>query len=120
MIRALNPEPFIIDTPEVSDEERAANLAANEEFKKNVAWWNSHVEEITAQHVGKFVCVAGEELFVGDDPMEVTARAKAAHPNPGRGFFTTRIPIHRGPMIYAIRRTLGACEREHLAPNDFR
>lgn len=104
MIRALNPEPVIIEVPEISDEERAANIAANEEFKKNVAWWNAHVQEIGEQHAGKFVCVAGQELFVGDDPIEVTARAKAAHPNPGAGFLCFRISTHKGPMIHAHRR----------------
>lgn len=101
MIRAFNSEPVVIEVPEVSDEERAANIAANEEFRKNVAWWNAHVKEIVAQHTGKFVCVAGQELFVGDDPIEVMARAKAAYPNPGYGFLSLRISTHRGPKIHA-------------------
>jgi hypothetical protein len=103
MIRSLNPEPLVIETPEVSAEERAANIAANEEFKKNVAWWNAHVKEIRDAHTGKFVCVAGQELFVGDDPIEVVARARAAHPKPGAGFLSFRISTHRGPMIHANR-----------------
>lgn len=118
MIRALNSEPLVIETPEISDEERAANIAALAEHDKNVTWWNTHADEIVALHAGKYVCVAGQELFVGDDPVEVIARAKAAHPNPGRGFRFTHIPTQQGPMIYAIRRTLGACEWEHLATDD--
>jgi hypothetical protein len=104
MIRAAKPEPHVIEIPEISEEERAANLAANEEFKKNVAWWNAHVKEVGGKHAGKFVCVAGQELFVGDDPIEVTAQAKAAHPNPGAGFLCFRISTHEGPMIHARRR----------------
>lgn len=104
MIRALKPEPLALEISEVSDEERAANLAANEEFRKNIAWWNAHVKEIRDAHTGKFVCVAGQELFVGDDPIEVMARAKAAHPNPGFGFVSLRLSTHRGPKIYANRR----------------
>jgi hypothetical protein len=103
MIRAVAPTPLVIEIPEVSDEERAANIAANEQFKLNVAWWNAHVKEIVSQHLGKFVCVAGQELFVGDDPTEVVARAKAAHPNPGFGFLSLRISTHRGPMIHSPR-----------------
>ena len=103
MIRALEPTPLVVEIPEISDEERAAGIAANAEFKKNVAWWNARVKEIE-QHLGKFVCVAGQELFVGDDPVEVTARATTAHPNPGNGFLCFRISTHRGPMIHASSR----------------
>lgn len=120
MIRAFNSEPVVIEVLEISDEERAANIAATEEFKKNVAWWNAHAGEIGEQHAGEYVCVAGQELFVGDDPIEVTARAKAAHPNPGRGFLTTRVSAHRGPMIHALRRALGARRWECLAADDLR
>lgn len=119
MIRALEAAPVVIEIPEVSDEERAANIAALAEHDKNVSWWNTHADEIVAQHAGKYVCVAGQELFVGDDPVEVIARAKAAHPNPGRGFRSTHIPTHPGPVIHAIQRTLGTREWEYLAADDF-
>ena len=66
MIRALNDAPRIVQTPEISEEERAANIAGNEQFQLNLAWWNAHVGEIRDAHTGKFVCVAGQELFVGD------------------------------------------------------
>jgi hypothetical protein len=88
MIRALKNAPLVVETCEVSDEERAANIAASEQFQLNLAWWNARVKEIRDAHTGKFVCVAGQELFVGDDPDEVIARAEAAHPNPGRGFLS--------------------------------
>lgn len=104
MIRALEPAPLVVEIPEISDAERAAGIAANAEFKKNVAWWNAHVKEIGPQHLGKFVCVAGQELFAGDNPSEVVARAKAAHPHPGEGFLCFRISVHQGPMIHANRR----------------
>ncbi|MCI0705134.1 MAG: hypothetical protein L0241_29085 [Planctomycetia bacterium] len=120
MIRALEPTPIVIETPPVSDEERATNLAVLAEFDKNVTWWNAHAEEIIAQHAGKFVCVAGQELFVGDDPAEVIARAQAAHPNPGRGFFTKHISTLQGPKIYANQRTLGSGRQCHLATDDLR
>jgi hypothetical protein len=106
MIRALQPEQRVIETPPVSEEERAANIAAAEQFQRNLAWWNAHVEEIRAAHTGKFVCVAGQELFVGEDPIEVVARAKAAHPNPGYGFLSLFLSSHRGPKVYAHHRRL--------------
>ena len=105
MIRALNPTPLTIETPEVSDEERAANIAASEQFQRNLVWWNAHVEEIRAAHTGKFVCVAGQELFVGDDPVEVMARAATVHPNRG-GFISLYLSPQRGPKIHAPQRRL--------------
>ena len=104
MIRALDTAPRIIETPAVSDEERAVNRAAMEQFKLNLAWWNARVKEIRDANTGKFVCVAGQELFVGDDPIEVVARAKAAHPKPGRGFLSLYLSPQRGPKIYAHQR----------------
>lgn len=116
MIRALEyaplivePAPLVIEIPEISDEDRAANVAMLAEHNKNVTWWNAHADEIVARHAGKYVCVAGQELFVGDDPLEVSARAVAAHPALRRGLFAKRIPTHTGPMIHALRRPLGTC-----------
>ena len=103
MIRALNDAPRIIETPEVSDEERAANIAASAQFQLNLAWWNPRGKEIRDAHTGKFVCVAGQELFVGDDPIEVVARAKAAHPGRG-GFLSLYLSPQRGPKIHAYKR----------------
>ncbi len=106
MIRSLNDAPRIVPPPPITEEERVANIAANEQFQLNLAWWNAHVAEIRDAHTGKFVCVAGQELFVGDDPVEVVARAKAAHPNPGHGFFSLYLSPHRGPKIHAYQRRL--------------
>ena len=103
MIRAFEPAPLVVEIPEVSDEERAIGIAGNAEFKKNVAWWNARFEEIGARHAGQFVCVAGQELFVGDDPADVMARATAAHPHPGEGFLCFRMSTPRGPVIHACR-----------------
>ena len=100
MIRATEPAPFVLKTLEVSDEERIANRTAMEQFQLNLAWWNARVKEIRDAHTGRFVCVAGQELFVGDDPIEVMARAEAAHPNRG-GFLSLYLSTHRGPKIYA-------------------
>src|SRR5262245_8135148 len=105
MIRASGPMPLTITEPESTPEERATALAEQEEFRKNAAWFGAHAKEIRDQHAGKYVCVAGGELCVGDDPIEVYARAQAAYP--GGGFFTIRISTHRGPKIYANRRLLG-------------
>src|SRR5262249_2551608 len=101
MIRVAGPQPVVMMETEPSPEERATALAEQEEFRRNVAWFGSHAREIRDAHAGKFICVAGQELFVGEDPAEVYARARAAHPHPGGGFLTKRISTHRGPKVYA-------------------
>jgi hypothetical protein len=48
--------------------------------RRNVDWFARHAEHIAREHAGRHVCVAGAELFVGDDLREVFERARQAHP----------------------------------------
>lgn len=65
---------------EVTDPvEIAAFQARWAQAERNSAWLQAHATEIYRNHRGKFIVVAGEELFVGDTPAEVLALAKAAH-----------------------------------------
>ena len=99
---AKHPEHLLTITEhEATPEERARNLARLEEFRKNVEWFGAHATELRNAHAGLFVCILGQEAFVGDDPVEVVARAKAAHPASPGGSFTIRLSIHEGPKIYA-------------------
>ena len=107
MIRALTPTPPVIIDYEPTPEERAHALAELGEFVKNVEWFGARAKEIRDAHSGMFICVAGQELFVGDDPIEVCARALTAHPIPGGGFYSKRLSILRGPKVYADQRNLG-------------
>jgi hypothetical protein len=107
MIRAIGPPSPEIMEWEPTPDERATALAEQEEFRKNTRWFSAHAKEIRDQHPGKYICVAGQELFVADDAGEVYAQARAAHPIPGGGFFTIRISEQRGLKIYANRRTVG-------------
>jgi hypothetical protein len=52
----------------------------HERYQRNLAWLNTHFRDVYTQHRGKFICVAGEELFVADTPEDVIALAKTAHP----------------------------------------
>ena len=84
----------------ITDPVLNARLAIQmERFKKNSDWLNAHAEEVYS-HRGKFVCIAGQELFVGDDVLEVKARAEAAHPDDD-GSFTCIIPKEKAIRIYA-------------------
>jgi hypothetical protein len=76
----------VADPVEIAEAQRR-----REQFDRNSAWLQSHFDAVyTPQNRGKVVCVAGEEAFVGDDVLEVVARARAAHPDDG-GCFTMRL-----------------------------
>ncbi len=96
----MTPNTFPFKITEISDAVTVAEAAAREErFLRNLAWLEAHASEVYS-HRGKIVCIAGQELFVGDTAQEVVARAKAAHPDDD-GRFTRIVPKERGPRIYA-------------------
>ena len=72
----------------------------DERFERNWAWFEAHAAEIYAQHRGKCICIAGEELFVADTPEEALSLAVSAHPNDD-GRFTRLIPQEKIARIYA-------------------
>src|SRR5262245_24035786 len=74
-----------------------------ERFDRNWGWFEAHAQEIYRAHRGKIVCIAGQELFVGDTAREAVARAKAAHPDDD-GCFTRIIPREVAERIYADQR----------------
>jgi hypothetical protein len=81
--------------------ENAKARAQLERFDRNYAWLEAHAAEIFS-HRGRYICVAGQQLFVGDDILEVLARAKAAHPEDDGPFFQY-VPKERAARIYAHR-----------------
>ena len=99
---ALAPPEFT-ELP-TSDEEQARQLAESERHRKNIAWFNAHAEDIYRDHLGKHICVAGEELFVGMDPTSVYVEALTKHPNERGATFRWHIPTHSGPTIYTSLR----------------
>ena len=87
----------------ITDPEHLARLREQaEKFERNWDWVEAHADEVYS-HRGKFICVAGQELFVGDTQADVVARAKAAHPE-DTGRVTRYIPIEKGPRINANGR----------------
>ncbi len=66
---------------EITDPDEIARARAqHERYKRNLAWLNSHFKEVYTRRRGKFICVAGEQLFVADTPKKVVALARTAHP----------------------------------------
>jgi hypothetical protein len=91
---------------EMTDEAELAKAKEQDaRFERNWAWFTAHAPEIYAQHRGKCLCVAGQELFVADTPEEAVALATAAHPEDD-GRFTRYIPRERTHRIYAHRRVV--------------
>lgn len=68
----------------IEEEEMTPELArAFESARRNVMWFNDHVEEleIYKRYRGKYVASSGGELFVADTPEEVRRLAKERYPN---------------------------------------
>jgi hypothetical protein len=73
--------PIQVVMEEVTDpQEIAAFQARWAQAQRNSDWLQAHAHEIYTQHRGKFIVVAGEELFVADTPEEARTLARAAHP----------------------------------------
>jgi hypothetical protein len=101
---AMREHPIVMEV--VTDPtEIAAFRARQERFNRNSDWLQAHAHEVYSRHRGKFICVAGQELFVADTVHEALARAKAAHPEDD-GALTRYIPKEKGLRIYAHRRLL--------------
>jgi hypothetical protein len=85
---------------EVTDpQELASARARREQFDRNVAWLQAHAAEVYARHRGRFICIAGEELFVADTAREALALGTTAHPE-DQGSFVRYIPRERVPRVY--------------------
>lgn len=87
---------------EITDpDELAAAAVRRQYFDRNSVWLQAHIAEFQDPKLaGKFLCIAGEEAFLGDSVEEVTSRAREAHPD-DVGFFTGYIPREKVPRIYA-------------------
>jgi hypothetical protein len=93
---------------EVTDTDEIARIKARRErFRKNADWLQAHIAEVYSQHRGKCICVAGQELFVGDTGPAVLALARNAHPADD-GLLLRYIPLEKLERIYAHSRPVDA------------
>jgi hypothetical protein len=96
---AVKYPPFVIT--EVRDAEEIARCQAQRErFRKNADWLQAHIPQVYSQHRGKYICVAGQELFVADTAPEVVSAARQAHPEDD-GLLLRYIPREKMERIYA-------------------
>jgi hypothetical protein len=70
----------------------------SEAFAKNVAWLDAHIDELLPRIRGKYIAIAGQELFVADTPEEACAWARATHPEDLAPLYQ-RIPAVRRDFI---------------------
>ncbi|HEX7376657.1 MAG TPA: hypothetical protein VF278_06065 [Pirellulales bacterium] len=85
--------------------ELAKARAQRERFDRNAAWLQAHAHEVYPQCRGKYMCIAGEELFIGKTPQEAIAAATTAHPDDNGRFFRF-IPEKNLPSIYGNSRRM--------------
>lgn len=100
------------DTPKITMYEEtdpveiAKARAQMEKFERNYAWLVANAKEVFS-HRGTYICIAGQELFVGDDIKELLARAKTAHPEDDGPLFQY-VPRERAARVYAHRWTVAS------------
>jgi hypothetical protein len=93
-------EVFEITDPQELEQARLQRT----QYDRNSQWLQEHFEEIyTPATRGKFICISGQEAFIGDTNEDVVARATAAHPD-DKGYFTRYVPRQKMTWIYAIKR----------------
>ena len=74
----------------LSPDEKSAIQARRQRFERNWAWLEAHASEVYS-HRSKFICIAGQELFVGDTP-EISGQWLFCHDGILR-------PITRGAVL---------------------
>lgn len=103
----MNPIVPPISIREVTDPiENAKTRERRAKYDLNCAWLEAHAAEVFS-HRGKYICIAGQQLFVGDDITELLAQAKAAHPEDDAPYFKF-VPKGRLARIYGDLRRV-AC-----------
>jgi hypothetical protein len=71
-------------------------------LRRNLDWLEAHAQAVYSQHRGRFIAIAGQELFVADSPTEALSLAQATHPEDG-GAYARFIHKERLPRLYANR-----------------
>jgi len=95
-----NKSPAVTMQEVTDPQELAEARARRARFDRNEIWLQAHVAEIYRRHRGKYICIAGEELFVADTPDAAYASGKSAHPEDD-GRFIRYIPKEKLPRVYA-------------------
>lgn len=83
-----------------SDPAVCAEIAARfARCQQNMRWLRENAADAYS-HRGKYICIAGQQLFVADTAEQAICAAENAHPDDD-GRFTLYIPVEKLPRIYA-------------------
>jgi hypothetical protein len=99
----MNENQIVVEIEYPSAEEIVDARKHWEQFDRNSAWLQEHILEIGETCRGKVICIAGQELFVGETTREAVDKATAAHPE-DKGWFTQYIYKEKATRIYALPR----------------
>ena len=95
-------QPIVME--EVDDPAEVSKARIRREmFDRNFNWLADHASEIYDTFQGKYISVAGEEVFAGDTPQEAIALASAAHPE-NQGNSVQYIPKEKMARVYVDQR----------------
>jgi hypothetical protein len=100
MIKKATKDPYLTVMEVVTDPVECAEAARRKErYERNWDWLEAHASEVYS-HRGKYLCIAGQELFVGDTVEQVLKAAELVHPEDD-GRFTRFVPTQRGQKLHA-------------------
>lgn len=103
------PKPVQLGVTSIEYEENIGPVELAEmerqdaQFKLDSDWLKEHASEVYPKYRGKYICVAGQEVFASDNPDEAWALAEAAHPD-DEGVFSMYLPIRRALHTHAHQR----------------
>ncbi|HZO27214.1 MAG TPA: hypothetical protein VFH48_14630 [Chloroflexota bacterium] len=95
-----NLPPVLMVTDVTDPDELARADSQDERFGRNLAWFQEHGEEIVALYRGRWISIAGQEVFAADSAREAITLARAAYPEDD-GRFTYCVPTERAARLYA-------------------
>lgn len=81
--------------------------AIHEQAERNSAWLEAHWEDVLPQARGKFLAVAGQEVFIANTPEEAWTWAETTHPE-DKGAIVQYVREGKGPRFYGNRWRVAA------------
>ncbi len=77
----MSLEPSQITMEEMTDPEELTKFQApSAQTERNAAWLEAHAPKIYQSYRGKFIIVAGEELFIGNIPEDHSRLVRHIYP----------------------------------------
>jgi hypothetical protein len=73
--------PIVMSVVEDDPADRARAAAQWARAERNSDWLEAHAGEIYSRHRDRFICIAGQELFVAETPEAALSAARAKHPD---------------------------------------